>query len=104
MTNTQNFERKSEAPKAYGARIIRPLPGHFYEIEIKNKITVGDTVEWLTPDRGILSQTITQITDPDGNSLNTIAAGGLFHPRIYSELDLNDYSLMRVRQNSNGEI
>jgi putative protease len=104
LSNTQNFDRKSEATKAYGARIIRPLPGHFYEIEIKNKITVGDTVEWLTPDRGILSQTITQITDPDGTPLNTIAAGGLFHPRIYSELDLNAFSLMRVRQNSNGEI
>lgn len=98
LSDTVNYTKANFATHAYAGKIVGHHPGGFVEIQIKNKISVGDEVEWLTPDRGVLKQKVTKITNPDGEELPTVSAGATeWNPRIYSELDLNEFCLMRTR-------
>lgn len=98
LKDTVNYTKTGYATHAFGGKPVRLHSDGWLEIEVKNKLTVGDEVEWLTPDRGILTQKITGILNEIGESVSTISAGNhLSNPRIKTDLDLNEYSLLRCK-------
>lgn len=104
LSDMMNYQNINSATHAFGGKIINFHPDHFVEIDIKHKLSIGDDVEWLTPQHGntvgvILKQKITQILNGRGEPVTTLSAGTEGNPRIYSELDLNEFCLLRVKKN-----
>ncbi len=83
-----------------GCLITRLCGDGILEIDIKNKLSVGDEVEWLTP-KGVKKEIITKIFDNKNNEINEVSAGNKWTPKILSTLDLDEFSIMRIKTNLN---
>ncbi len=97
-SNTFNYTDESFNSVEYGGKRIRMVEKGVVEIEIKNKIVRGETIDWLTPDRGILSEEVSHIWDPHGNELPAVSAGVLFNPRLHTTYDIPEYSMIRLNK------
>lgn len=102
LSDTINYTKRNEATGAFAGKIVKihpdHWPDHWIEIDIKNKISVGDEVEWLTPDRGVIKQKITRILNKWDQDMPSVSAGGTdWNPRIQSDLDLNEFCLLRTK-------
>lgn len=107
---TINYKNQGQANRCYGgtplANHLDPKSGRWLEIEIKNKISVGDLVEWVTP-KQIIQDRITRIINQEGLDLPSISPGAVnWNPKIQtagildlaSKLDLNEFSLLRCHR------
>lgn len=61
-------------------------------VELKNKVTVGDTIEWITPD-GNIDQIVTRLVDKHGRSQEVMSGGVV--AGIGSDRPLPEYTLAR---------
>ncbi len=96
LNNKINYDRTALATREFGGKVLSILPEGWVELDIKNKISVGDTIEWLTPDRGILTQTVTQIRNQENFGIQSVSAGCLWNPTILTEHPIDKYCLLRT--------
>jgi putative protease len=70
---------------------------NLYELEQKNKFSVGETVEVIKPDGDTIETTVKRITDAEGNEMESCP-----HPQqlIYVDLgvELNIYDIIRRKE------
>ena len=97
----QNYEQGHSAYSTYQfGGIVRTYrqKEHLVEIEVKNQITVGDTVEFISPPRR-LAQEIRTMYDLSGNPIS-VAHGGGPNVLISTERDIEPFTILRIPYNS----
>jgi len=63
-------------------------------VDVRNKISLGDSIEWITPSKTITS-TINSITDKNGNELSAASGGSFIWLKAPCKLD--NYALLRTK-------
>ncbi len=68
------------------------------KIEFKNKVTVGETLEWMTPDVN-LSSKLDYIENTKGESVSSAHGGILYKVRPPESLKVDEFTLLRKKIN-----
>ncbi|MGK5090315.1 U32 family peptidase C-terminal domain-containing protein [Bdellovibrionota bacterium FG-2] len=102
LDNKMNYDLSSSATREFGGKVVQLHTDGWVEIDIKNKLSVGDTIEWITPDRGVLKETLTQIRTYEDLEIQTLSAGSNRNPKIHSTHRLDEYCLLRTVIRSKG--
>lgn len=94
--DTINYGNKGYATKRFAGKVLNQSSDNLWEVDIRHKISLGDEVEWMHPEMGIQKEKITKILGKKNEELETVSPGTLWKPKIYSQLNLDEWCLMRT--------
>ena len=79
----------------FAARVLEYDPNtEMALLDVRNKISLGDTLEWITPQESVAAD-LTEIIDKNGKPLS--AASGGCYVRIKSPVNADKFTLLRKR-------
>jgi len=98
--DTIDYIKDEKSKYFFAGTIIEKHPDNFIEINIKHKISKGDEIEFITPNKGIIKENVKCILDKYNQEIDTISAGITWNPKIYTENDLPEFTLIRTKNES----
>jgi putative protease len=93
-TERMDSPQETDLPQIYGGQVNDEKPGGWMEVDIKNRMEVGDELEYISP-QGQYHFTLREMEDLQGAAIHT-AHGGNGRVRIRTDGRIEPYALLSI--------
>lgn len=103
VNDTINYKNETYHTREFAGYVKecvnRSAENEMIEIKAKQKISIGDEVEWVTP-KGIRTEKIERIISPTGEDISMVSGGIIGNPSITSKLSPEPFWILRTKNST----